>query len=186
VAGLWLLESCRREWAAQGRPTEITPLLEAAAALPGSVGLVSPDEARFFNPASMVGEIRAALTETGQLAPEDPPALTRVILDSLAFRYAEVIETIERLTGTPIRAIRVVGGGCQNRYLNQATANATGRPVEAGPVEATVAGNILIQAVAAGTLKSLAEGRDLLRQTVKTERFEPRDQGVWQARCPRQ
>jgi rhamnulokinase len=180
VAGLWLLESCRREWDAEGRGADLPSLLAATADLPGFVGFVHPDAGRFFNPASMTREIGAALKETGQAVPDGQPQLAKVVLDSLALRYASVIETAERLTGTRIARVHVVGGGSLNRYLNQATANATGRPVEAGPVEATVAGNVLVQAVAAGTLASLAEGRALLRRTVKTEVFEPRDTKEWE------
>lgn len=179
VTGLWLLESCRKEWAAEGRAAELSSLLAAAEALPRFQGVVYPDDERFFNPGSMAGEIRAALGESGQAAPEEPAALARVVLDSLAFRYASVVDWLEALTGTAIRGIHVVGGGSLNRYLNQATANASRRPVEAGPVEATVAGNVLVQAVATGTLGSLEEGRALVQRMVKTERFEPRETRAW-------
>jgi rhamnulokinase len=181
VTGMWLLESCRKEWAAEGRPTDLATLLAAAQAVPDFVGFVYPDSPRFFNPRSMVGEIQAALAASGQAAPADPASLARVILDSLAFRYTSVVERIESLTGAPVRGIHVVGGGSLNRYLNQATANASGRPVEAGPVEATVAGNVLVQAVATGTLPSLGEGRALVRLSMRTERYEPGDTGAWQA-----
>lgn len=180
VAGLWLLESCRKEWDAEGRGTDLPTLLASAAALPDFVGFVHADAARFFNPASMTREIGAALKETGQPVPDGQPQLTKVILDSLALRYASVIDTAERLTGTRITRVHVVGGGSLNRYLNQATANATGRRVEAGPVEATVAGNVLVQAVAAGTLPSLAAGRALLRRKIRTEVFEPEDAAAWE------
>lgn len=180
VAGLWLLEACRGEWGAQGRGLDLPALLEAAGAVAGFPGFVFPDDRRFFNPASMVGEIRTALVTSGQQAPDDPATLTKVILDSLALRYASVIDCVERLTGDEVRTVHVVGGGSRNRYLNQATADATGRIVEAGPVEATVAGNVLIQAVAMGTLPSLAEGRTLLRRTVRTERFTPRETAAWE------
>jgi rhamnulokinase len=119
---------------------------------------VFPDDRHFFNPASMTGALRAALAETGQAVPDDPASLARVVLDSLALRYASVVRTIESLTGEPVRGIHVVGGGCRNEYLNQATADASGRPVQAGPVEATATGNLLLQAIACGQLGSLAEG----------------------------
>ena len=98
VAGLWILECCRREWRAAGLDADMTRLLDGAAALPESVGVVYPDASRFFNPASMVDELRGALTEAGQPAPMDPVALTKVCLDSLALRYGSVIGSIERLT----------------------------------------------------------------------------------------
>jgi rhamnulokinase len=180
VAGLWILESCRREWQAAGLDSDLAHLLAGAAARPSAAGLVCPDAPRFFNPASMLGELRAALTESGQRAASDPVELTKVILDSLAFRYASVIGTIELLTGQPLAGVHIVGGGALNDYLNQATANATGRPVLAGPVEATGLGNMLMQAVACG-ITTLQEGRQRIGETFAPRRFEPADRAVWQA-----
>jgi len=172
VMGLWILEACRRDWASAGRPSELEPLLRAAAALDRSPGVVFPDDPRFFNPASMSSELRAALAATGQPVPDEPAQLTRVILDSLALRYASVVDTIEALSGERVGGIHVVGGGCRNDYLNQATADAARRPLLAGPVEATATGNLLLQAVACGHLGSLAEGR---RRIAAPRRFEPHD-----------
>jgi rhamnulokinase len=171
VMGLWILESCRREWESAGLPSDLERLFQGAAALEHSQGVVFPDDPRFFNPESMTAEIRAALTATGQSVRDEPTELTRVILDSLALRYASVVGTIESLTGERVPGIHVVGGGCRNDYLNQATADASGRPVLAGPVEATATGNLLLQAIAAGQLRSLAEGRRLV---AAPRRFEPR------------
>ena len=171
VMGLWILESCRREWESAGRPSDLAALLQAAAALEDSPGVVFPDDPRFFNPKSMTAEIQAALVATRQPVRDEPAQLTRVILDSLALRYASVVGTIESLTGERVPGIHVVGGGCRNEYLNQATADAAGRPVLAGPVEATATGNLLLQAIAGGELGSLAEGRRLV---ATPRRFEPR------------
>jgi len=171
VMGLWILESCRREWESEGRPSDLAELLQAAAAREHSAGVVFPDDPRFFNPESMTAEIHEALAATGQSVPDEPAPLTRVILDSLALRYASVVGTIESLAGERVPGIHVVGGGCRNDYLNQATADASGRPVLAGPVEATATGNLLLQAIAASELRSLAEGRRLI---APARRFEPR------------
>ncbi len=100
----------------------------------------------------MTRELTAALVESRQPATDDPAVVTKIILDSLALRYASVITTLERLTSQSIEGIHIIGGGAQNAYLNQATANAAGRPVLAGPIEATAIGNLLVQAVACGTL----------------------------------
>ena len=180
VMGLWLLESCRREWEAEGRPQELSPLLAAVAQVPGFPGVVFADDPRFFAPASMVRALRSALVENGQADTDDPVRLTKVILDSLALRYAAVVGNIERLTGRRIPGIHIVGGGSQNAYLNQATADASGREVLAGPVEATATGNLLVQAVAAGSIESLAEGRRLVAESHPPIRFEPRDPGRWE------
>jgi rhamnulokinase len=177
--GLWLLESCRREWGAEGRALDLPALLAEVAILPESAGVIYPDDHRFFAPASMVREVRDALAATNQPDTNDPVRLTKVILDSLALRYAEVVATIERLTGTPIPGIHIVGGGSLNGYLNQATADASGRAVLAGPVEATAIGNLLVQAMAMGDVGSLAEGRAQVAAALPPERFEPRHPERW-------
>jgi rhamnulokinase len=179
VMGLWLLESCRREWAAEGRGRHLSSLIAAVAQVSGVVGVVYPDDPRFFAPDSMVRAIRAALVATGQADIDDPVRLTRVILDSLALRYAAVVATIERVTGRAIPGIHVVGGGSLNSYLNQATADASGRAVLAGPVEATATGNLLMQAITAGTIESLDAGRRLVAVAHPPIRFEPRPGAGW-------
>jgi rhamnulokinase len=179
VMGLWILDSCRHEWAEKSQSADIEGLLASASAIERSPGLVFPDHPRFFNPPSMTAELQGALAETGQRVPDDPARLTRVVLDSLAFRYASVVRTIEALTGETVPGIHIVGGGCQNDYLNQATADASSRPVVAGPAEATATGNILLQAVASGRLGSLAEGRRLVAQAARPRRFEPRERPGW-------
>ena len=180
VMGLWLLESCRREWEAEGRPQELTSLLAAVAQVREFPGVVYADDPRFFAPASMVRELRAALAGTGQPDTNDPVRLTKVILDSLALRYAAVVAAIERLTGHAIPGIHIVGGGSLNTYLNQATADASGREVLAGPVEATATGNLLVQAIAAASIGSLAEGRRLVAESLPPTWFDPRDTGGWE------
>jgi rhamnulokinase len=179
VMGLWILESCRREWQRDGRGRDYAELIAGAAALDDFVGLVCPDDLRFLHPASMLGTLRDCLTETGQPAVENPVHVTRVILDSLALRYASVIDTIEVLTGSPVTAIHIVGGGARNEYLNQATANATGRRVLAGPSEATAGGNVLVQAIASGEVASLADARAVLARSVRTNRYEPQARDDW-------
>jgi rhamnulokinase len=185
VMGLWLLESCRKEWAAHGQEVDITGLLAAAAELVACPGFVFPDDVRFFKPESMVRELQSALRETGQPSVDDPVRLTRVILDSLALRYASVVKTLERLTGQPIPGVHVVGGGAQNAYLNQATAEATKRPVLAGPVEATGAGNLLVQTMASGEIPNLAAGRDILARSFPQRLFEPRNPPAWEQAAAR-
>jgi rhamnulokinase len=179
VMGLWILESCRQEWDEKGLSTDLEALLDAVGAIERSPGLVFPDHPRFFNPQSMTAEIQGALADTGQPAPDDPARLTRVVLDSLAFRYASIVRTIEALAGDAVPGIHVVGGGCRNEYLDQATADASGRPVLAGPAEATAAGNVLLQAVASGEVASIAEGRRLAARSMVPRRFEPRDRPGW-------
>jgi rhamnulokinase len=185
VMGLWILEACRREWSTAGLGMAYQDLLEQSSQLPGFVGFVFPDDPRFFNPPSMIEEVRAALAETGQPAHQDPVRLTRVILDSLALRYAEIVRTIERLDGRPVPGIHIVGGGSLNEYLNQATADAAARPVTAGPAEATAIGNVLVQSIASGELASLGEARRLLALHLPLRQFQPRDVEAWAAATER-
>jgi rhamnulokinase len=178
VMGLWILESCRREWGVDDAGARAAQLARVAE-VRDFVGFVSPDDERFFRPASMVEELKAALRESGQDAPDDPVRLSKVILDSLAVRYAAVVDAVEALTGRAVPGIHIVGGGSRNAYLNQATANACGRPVLAGPVEATAIGNLLVQSMAGGGLASLAEGRAAVARALPPARFLPRDQEAW-------
>ena len=177
VMGLWVFESCRAEWAARGVGAEYEELLGQVKNIDEHPGFIFPDDPRLFNPTSMLEAVAKQLDDTGQGGcglSEDPAALTKVILDSLAFRYASMLRTIEALTGQRVQGVQIVGGGSRNDYLNQATADATGRPVLAGPVEATVTGNVLVQAVSAGRFASLAEGRRHVSENVSLRRFEPR------------
>ncbi len=184
VMGLWVLESCRGEWARRGAAVDYDGLLSEAAARHDFPALLFPDDPRFFNPASMTAAIEEQLAETGQtISDEQNPqaAIAKAILDSLALRYASVIRVIEELTEKPVTGVQVVGGGSQNNYLNQATATATGKPVLAGPVEATVIGNVIAQAVAAGRFASLDEARRHVAANVSLRRFEPQSSPDWPA-----
>jgi rhamnulokinase len=172
VMGLWILESCRREWGMES-PEHLAKLLEAVASRRDENRTVFPDAPRFFNPRSMSAELRAALAEAGHPPADDPVGLAKVILDSLAARYASVVDTLGSLTGRQIPGIHIVGGGSQNDYLNQATANAARRPVVAGPVEATALGNLLVQSLANGTISSIAEGRRVIASSLPLRRFQP-------------
>ena len=173
VMGLWILESCRNEWKQNGLNTDYDRLLAQAAGLEEAPCFIFPDDPRFLSPASMLQAVSEHLLESGQPVPTDLPSITRVILDSLAFRYASVLSNIQSLTGERIRGVHIVGGGSRNDYLNQMTANASGLSVLAGPVEAAVIGNALVQAIASGRFSSLAEGRAHVARNVRIKRFTP-------------
>ena len=127
----------------------------------------------------MPSRIRDFCRRTGQTPPASTGAYIRCALESLAFKYRWVIDKAEELTQQPIAVVHIVGGGSQNRLLNQFAANATGRPVVAGPVEATALGNVLLQMLAVGQIKSLREGRELVRRSFPVETYEPQDTAVW-------
>ena len=174
VMGLWILESCRQEWRALGLETGIDALVREASLVSDASGLLFPDDPRFFNPKSMLAAIAAQLAETGQEMPEGQARVTKLILDSLAFRYASVLRTIQDLTGQTLRGVQIVGGGSQNRYLNQMTATVAGLPVRAGPVEATVTGNLLVQAIAASRFASLQDARRHVAEHIRLDEVVPR------------
>ena len=173
VGGLWLLSECQRTWADQGYRPSLGGLLEAAAALPAGGPRVNADDPCFIAPDNMPERIRAAVRSTGAVLADDPVAVTRCILDSLAAGYARTIADAERLANVHVDVVHIVGGGSQNRLLCQLTADVTGKRVIAGPVEATALGNVLVQARAAGvTSGRLAELRALVRASQPLESYQ--------------
>jgi rhamnulokinase len=174
VMGLWILESCRKEWQRRGVDIDYDTLLDQIAAVENFPGLIFPDDARLFNPPSMLEAIATQLHENGQCMPDDSSLVAKIVLDSLALRYASVLSLIELLTNQKIEGVQIIGGGSRNVYLNQATANATSLPVLAGPAEATVIGNLLVQAISAGRFASLTEARQHVKDNVRLESFMPR------------
>ena len=180
IGGLWLLQSCRRSWAASGREYGYDELVSAAGGERPFHALIDPDSPGFRNPADMVGAIDRFCRDTGQPAPIGPPSYSRAIMESLAFKYRCVLESLEELTSCRFDAIRVVGGGARNRLLNQFTADATGRTVIAGPVEATALGNIAMQMLATGAVGSLDEARGIIERSFPVERFQPTETDQWE------
>ena len=186
ICGLWLLQSCRRHWAAAGHEYGYEELLAAARDDHLSFrSLIDPDHHAFLHPENMVATIADYCRQTGQPEPSSPADYSRSILESLAFKYRTVLESLEGLTGTRFEEIRVVGGGSRNRLLNQFTADATGRTVVAGPAEATALGNIAMQMLATGAVASLTEAREVIERSFPVERFEPTAAHRWDAQYGR-
>lgn len=186
VAGLWIVQECRRTWARQGDEYSYADLTAQAAGAKPFHALIDPDHPIFLKPSEpgddMPGRIRARCQATGQPLPEDNAALIRCVLESLALKYRWVLEKIETVVGHPLDPIHIVGGGTQNHLLCQFTADATGRQVIAGPVEATAIGNVIVQAMALGVVGSLTEGRDLIRRSFAVTTYEPTaDRATWEA-----
>jgi rhamnulokinase len=179
--GLWILESCRREWEAAGLSLDYPDLLARVAATSPPSAVIYPDDSRLFNPPSMIAALKAQLAATGQVSAMDPVSVTRLVLDSLALRYASVVGAIRKVTGQPVAGIHIVGGGSRNDYLNQATASASGLPVAAGPSEATAIGNVLVQAITDGRFQSLRCARAHMRQQVCLRTFVPRPHAAFDA-----
>jgi rhamnulokinase len=180
IGGLWLLQGCRRAWAADGQRLEYDELMVAAADDGLAFrSLVDPDHPGFLNPPDMTLAIATYCRRTGQPEPGNPPAFVRAILESLALKYRMVLEALEDVTDTRFEEVRIVGGGSRNRLLNQFTANAIGRPVIAGPAEATALGNIAMQMLATGVVSSVSEARQVIERSVPVERFEPQAAEAW-------
>ena len=179
VMGLWLLSETLRTWERAGTPEDLETILGAAAALPGGGPRIDPDDPAFLPPGDMPKRIVDACARSGQPLPVTRPATVRCILDSLAAAFARALDAAAELSGRQIAVVHLVGGGARNRLLCQLTADACGRPVVAGPVEATALGNVLVQARALGLVSgSLADLRALVRATQPVRRFEPRRRPV--------
>jgi len=183
VMGLWLVQRCRQSFCDRGATIDYASLVELAANTPGLRSLVDPDDPLFFNPADMAIALQSYCQRTGQPIPMDEGALVRCALESLALKYALIMDQLESLTRRPIEIVHIVGGGSRNQLLNQLTANATSRSVVAGPVEATTLGNALMQLRALGELDSLREIRKVARDSSELRRFEPEPDpsGCWTA-----
>jgi rhamnulokinase len=181
IVGLWLVQECRRAWAAAGREYSYAELVELAAKAEPLRSLVNPSAGRFAKPSQMPEKIAAYCRETGQPAPETPGQFIRCACESLALQYRKTIEELELLSGKPIARLHIVGGGTKNTLLNQLAADATQRTVFCGPVEATAIGNILIQGLALGHVASLAALRQIVGQSFPITTYQPETGPTWPA-----
>ena len=179
IAGLWLIQECRRIWSLEGREYSWEEMARMAAHAHPLRSLVDPDDARFVAPSDMPQAIRDYCQETGQPVPEDDGAVVRCALESLALRYRMVLGWLEELTGSPISTIHIVGGGTQNQQLCQMAADACNRRVVAGPVEATAIGNTMMQAIAAGDVESIGAARQLIGVSFAVREYVPQEAAQW-------
>jgi rhamnulokinase len=180
IAGLWIVQECRRIWNQQGQHYTWDDLTRMAMEAPPLVAIVNPDDPRVVAPPDMPSLIRTLASEKNQPVPQEPGAVIRCALESLALRYRQVHRTLETLTGGSIGTVHIVGGGTRNKLLCQMTADACGRRVVAGPVEATALGNIMMQAVAAGAVGSVADARRIIRESFPVEVYEPQNAAQWE------
>lgn len=179
VMGLWILQQCRATWAHQGTQYSYEELVALAHKAPSLRSVVPVNDDAFLPPGDHPYLIRRLCRETKQSIPRTPGETVRAVIDSLALAYSVVFDMLERLSGQSIAAIHIIGGGSENDLLNQATADATGKVVLAGPTEAAVLGNALIQLMAIGDLGSVKEGRELIAASSDIRRFEPHDGDAW-------
>jgi rhamnulokinase len=179
IAGLWLLQECRRIWQEQGRNYAWDELVRLAESAPPLTSLIDPDDACFVAPADMPTAIAEFCRTHAQPVPQNDAAVVRCIFESLAMRYRLVLGWLQELVEGPIRTIHIVGGGAQNQLLCQMAADASGCRVVAGPVEATAIGNLMMQAVAQGDVGSIAEARERVRRSFDLEQYEPGARAPW-------
>lgn len=184
IAGLWLVQECRRAFLRAGQEISYADLTTMAQLAGDDGPFVEPDDARFAAPLSMPEALASYCRETGQIVPQAPGELVRCCLDSLALKYRWTLEKLEELRGERIETLHIVGGGTQNRLLSQLTADCLGRRVVCGLVEATATGNILIQAMGLGEIGSMDEIRAVVRASFPTEVFEPNanEKARWDAK----
>ncbi len=179
ITGLWLLQECRRVWNQSGRNWGWEDLNRLAAAAKPLACFINPDAQEFLAPKDMPEAIRQFAGQTGQAVPDSEGAILRCALESIAMKFRHVLGMCEALAGGRIETIHIVGGGTQNRQLCQAAADACGRRVVAGPIEATATGNLMMQAVAAGDVGSIAQAREVIRNSFSVEEYQPRDTAAW-------
>jgi len=180
IMGLWLVQECRRTWERAGREYSYGELADMAAKAKPFVAIIDPDKDSFIAPGDMPSRIADFCKKTNQPVPDGPGEMVRVCLEGLAMAYRQTLSRIESCTGEKVQVIHIVGGGIQNKHLCQWTADVTGLPVVTGPVEATAAGNLAVQAVAVGVLPDIKAARELIRNSFDVVVYEPKDSDQWE------
>lgn len=180
IVGLWVVQECRRYWSEAGNHIDYGTLTQLAAEAPAFQAVVDLTDSRFVAPGDMPNKIASFCRETGQAAPSTPGGIIRCVLESLALVYARTLQQVEEVSGLKTDTLHIIGGGSQNKLLNQFAANATGRKVIAGPVEATALGNVIVQAITLGHLNSLSHAREVIAKSFAVETYQPQDTASWQ------
>ena len=181
IGGLWLIQECKRQWELDGEKLTFAEMASLAGDAAPFTAFIDPDDVSFASPGEMPAKIRAFCERTGQPVPSDQGQVLRVASDSLALKYRLVYERIQQLTGLSFARLHAGGGGIQNELLSQATANALGIEVVAGPVEATSCGNVITQMIGTGHVPDIQAGRDLIRRSFEFRSFVPGDAAAWEA-----
>ncbi len=179
IMGLWLMQECRRQWQREGTDLSYAELAALAEKAEPFASHIEVDYSGFLAPGDMPKRINDCLAETGQKPIDDKGQMIRTILESLALKYRSIMEAIEDATGDTIEILHIVGGGIQNELLCQFTANALGKMIITGPIEATASGNILMQAKATGQIQSLAQAREIVRNSFDLKEYQPQDVSLW-------
>ena len=177
--GLWIGQECRRHWKSQGEDLSYSQIVEMTKNAKSFAAFIDPNDNRFFAPGGMPERVNEYLEQNGQSRIDDKGQIVRVVLESLALNYRWVLEKLEAISGEQIDVLHIVGGGIQNELLCQLTANAIGRKVITGPIEATASGNIIMQAIATGQIESLQQGRQVIANSFELKEYLPQESGKW-------
>ncbi|MDO9464189.1 MAG: rhamnulokinase family protein [bacterium] len=180
IMGLWLVQECKRNWESNGTKLPYPALTKEAEKAKAFLCFIDPEDATFLKPGNMPEKIQNYCRKTNQKVPSDRGSILRCVMESLAFKYRQVLEKLEEMRQRKIDVLHIVGGGIQNKLLCQLTANATKKHIIAGPVEATATGNILIQAIATGELSSVKQAREIVRNSFELIRYEPEQTDIWE------
>lgn len=179
IMGLWIVQECKREWDRRSDSYSFGELMQMAEASPAFICSIDPDHDSFYSPGNMPEKVQNFCASTGQKVPQTKGEIIRCVYESLAMKYRLTMEGLEEILGKPLPVLHIVGGGTQNRLLNQFTSNAIHRPVICGPIEATAIGNLMIQAMALGEVRNVREIREIVKNSFPTEDYMPCDQEQW-------
>lgn len=181
IAGLWLVQECRRQWSKEGHEHSYSELTQMAARSKGTGAVIDPASDAFLTPGDMPAKIARFCEQSGQITPTTRGDFVRCCLESLALTYRKTLQGLEEILDRKLTTLHIVGGGSQNETLNQFTADACGRTVVAGPVEATAIGNILVQAMAVGEIQNLKQAREIVAASFDVKRYDPKPSKAWDA-----
>ena len=179
IMGLWIVQECRRHWKSQGQDLSYSQIVEMAKNAKSFAAFIDSNDNRFFAPGGMPEKVNEYLQQNGQGQIDDKGQIVRVVLESLALNYRWVLEKLEAISGEQVAVLHIVGGGIQNELLCQLTANAIGRKVITGPIEATASGNIIMQAIATGQIESLQQGRQVIANSFELKEYLPQESEKW-------
>lgn len=179
IMGLWIIQECRRQWKREGDEVSFDQLEKEAWQSEGLVSFIDPDDESFATPGNMPRRIREFCKKTNQPVPESKGQIIRCVAQSLALKYRFTIEAMEDVLERKIDVVHMVGGGIKDQMVCQFTANATGKTIKAGPVEATAAGNVIVQLMALGKIESLSRGREIIKKSFNCKEYMPQDNCEW-------
>ncbi|MGB0334113.1 MAG: FGGY-family carbohydrate kinase [Opitutales bacterium] len=185
ISGFWIFQQCKRDWDKQELGLGYDELRELAIQSEPFKAFLNPNDPTFEQPGDVLQRIAEYFDRTGQAVDMEPAVVCRAIFEGLALSYRTVLKGLEKVTGKSLKKINIIGGGSQNRFLNQLTADATGCDVTAGPVEGSGLGNIMAQLKADGEIESIHSGRDIIRASFELQHFNPDSSLDWEAASKR-